>query len=215
MRINKILQQSELLSVPKVRLIARLKGDGSVFIAGKRRTNYYIKFYSKDFGELERFKKDIKTVYGLNVKESEKESGKKPGEMLKHYFIRSKLAFNDIMNYGPFGSYTWKVPDEIKNSKLELQREFLKTFSEDEGTVIIGNREVRIYSVNRFGLEELQVMLRNFGIESKIREGYGSGRNVFGIVIKNQNIKVFKERIGFLSDTKNAKLMRLLETLNS
>lgn len=210
MRMNKILPQTELLTLPKVRLISRLKGDGSVFRVG---TNYYIKFYSRNFEELQRFKNDIKEVYGLDVKEILKESGRKLGDFVTHLFIRSKLVYEDLQKYGPYGSKVWRVPNEIMFGPVEFQREFLRIFSEDEGTILLGNKEVRIYSVNEKGLTEIQQMLEYFEIESKIQRGYGFGRNVFGVVIRGKNVLKFKEEIGFLSTIKSNKLELLIENL--
>lgn len=215
MRINNILPQTNTLTIPKVRIIARLKGDGSVFVAGRRKTNYYIKFFSKNETELERFREDIKTVYGLKTKVSEKQSGKNPLIKIKHHFIRSKLSFEDLKKYGPFGSYDWRVPKDIKYGPIEIQKEFIKTFAEDEGTVILKNPSVRIYSVNLEGLKDIQKMLENLGIETGISIGYGFGRNVFGLVIKRKSIHAFGTEIGFLSDNKNRKLNELIEKLNN
>lgn len=199
----------------KVRIISRLKGDGSVFVGGRRRTNYYVKFFSKNDSELERFRDDMKAVYGLEVKQSKKESGKKQGSFVKSFYVRSKLAFEDLQKYGPFGSYDWRIPEKIKNGSLDLQRESIRTFAEDEGTVISSRPEVRIYSVNERGLEDLKSMLLGFEIKSKIVPGYGSRRNVFGLIVRKSFIRKFRESIGFLSETKNHKLNESVERLNN
>ena len=58
LRLNKIKPQPKKLTLAKVRLIARLKGDGSVFISGKRKTNYFISYESNDENELNQFSND-------------------------------------------------------------------------------------------------------------------------------------------------------------
>lgn len=209
MLIKKIKPQLIELTPSKTRLIARLKADGSIFVAGD--TNYWLKFDSKNQQELDAFSKDIEDVYGLKTKEEFKRSGKNPTKMLKHVFVRSKLAFDDMQKYGPFYSENWRVPQQIKESSKELKREFLRVFAEDEGTVLVDRKEIRIYSINENGLGELRKLLEEFGIETRIKNGYGLRRNVFGLVIKGRDDLIkFGELIGFRSEEKSKKLDELL-----
>jgi intein-encoded DNA endonuclease-like protein len=216
MRLNIIKPQSENLTLAKTRLVARLKGDGSIFIGGRRRTNYYVKYEAGNESELKQFSDDIREVYGLETKEQMHRSGKNPNKMLKQVFIRSKLAFEDLQKYGPYYSRTWVVPEQIKDDGREIQAEFLRVFFEDEGSVIIskGCKEVRLYSINLEGLEELAQLLRNFRIESSIRSGFGLKRNVYAIIIKvPRDILNFRDSIGFRSEVKNLKLDNLISKL--
>ncbi len=214
MRMNNIKPQSDVITDAKARLIARLKADGSVFACGKRKTNYYLKYESNNSEELERFRNDLKEVYGLEPKSELHRSGKKPEKLLKQIFIRSKLAFEDMQNYGPFTSKLWRIPNEIKHSNKEVQSEFLRIFSEDEGTVLIERKEVRIYSINKHGLIDLMEMFNNFGIETKINNGYGLKRNVYALVIKEKkNLLLFDKLIGFCSNGKKYKLKELINRL--
>ncbi|MBI5872356.1 hypothetical protein HZB88_04715 [archaeon] len=144
MRINNIKVQSDAITHTKARLIARLKADGSIFVAGKRKTNYYLKYESNSDEELENFRNDLKEVYGLEPKSELHRSGKNPQKLLRQIFIRSKLAFEDMQKYGPFTSESWRIPNEIKHYDKEIQSEILRIFSEDEGTVLIDRKEVRI-----------------------------------------------------------------------
>jgi len=213
LRINEIKPQPKNLTIVKARLIARLKGDGSVFITGRRRTNYYVCYESNDENELNQFSSDIKEVYGLETKEELHRSGKNPNKMLKRVFIRSKLAFEDMQKYGPFYSDAWRVSKQIKRGNKAIQAEFLRTFSEDEGSVIVtrSQKEIRLYSTNRIGLEDLTKLLQNFEIKSSIRGGFGAKRNVYAIIIKEKpNILNFKRFIGFRSERKSRKLDELI-----
>ncbi|MFH1623087.1 MAG: LAGLIDADG family homing endonuclease [Candidatus Aenigmatarchaeota archaeon] len=212
MRINNIKPQLAVLTPAKSRIIARLKGDGSIFVGGRRRTNYLIKYESNDKHELDIFSRDIMEVYGLSTKEEIHRSGKKPNKFLKQVFVRSKLAFLDLQKYGPFSSREWTVPNSIKSSNLSIRTEFLRTFFEDEGSVInsYGHKELRLYSINLRGLKELINMLESFGIESKLRGGFGEGRNVYALVISDvKSIMKFKNEIGFSSARKRLKMEKL------
>ncbi|MBI2543034.1 MAG: hypothetical protein HYW24_02515 [Candidatus Aenigmarchaeota archaeon] len=208
MRFNKIRDQPAEITPAKARLIARLKADGSTFSYG---TNYWLKFDSKNQQILDEFSRDIEEVYGLKTKEEFKRSGKNPSRILKHVYVRSKLAFDDMQKYGPFYSENWRVPVRIKESSREIKIEFLRIFAEDEGSILIGDREVRIYSINEVGLGQLAELLKEFGIETKMKIGYGLKRNVFGLIIRGkENLTKFRDTIGFESETKKKKLNDLI-----
>lgn len=211
MRINLIDNQDSRLTLPKTRLIARLKADGSIFVGGKRKTNYFLKYESNNPEELERFTNDLKQVYGLEPKFEMHRSGKKPNKFLKQVYIRSKLAFEDMQKYGPFYSKTWRIPKEIKEGPREIKIEFIRIFAEDEGSVIVGKNEIRIYSINKCGLQEISELLKNFKIKTTIKNGFGEKRNVFAIIIKDiESLLLFKKLIGFYSLKKNQKLNELI-----
>lgn len=120
-------------------------------------------------------------------------------------FVRSKRMYENLMKYGPYTSADWHVPEEIVKSADKIQREFLKAFFEDEGTVL--RREIRLYSINKKGLVEIQQLLKGFQIQSSIVKGFGERRNVFGLVIrKKEERQKFASSIGFLSAKKNNKM---------
>lgn len=214
MRLNLIKPQDLKLTLPKTRLIARLKADGCIFVGGKRKTNYFLKDESNNSEELERFANDLREVYGLEPKFEMHRSGKNPNKLLKQVYIRSKLAFMDMQKYGPFYSKLWRVPKEIKEGPGEIKIEFLRTFAEDEGSVIIERKEIRIYSTNKYGLEQISVLLKFFKIKTCIENRFGEKRNVFAIVIKErESLLLFKKIIGFHSIRKTQKLNKLITNL--
>jgi len=214
MRINLIKPQPIRLTPAKARLIARLKGDGSIFVGGRRKTNYFLKYESANLQELEQFANDLKEVYNLKSKHELHRSGKKINKFLNVVFVRSKLAFMDMQRYGPFYSRTWRVPKEIKNSSKKIQKEFLSTFVEDEGSVILAKKEIRLYSINKIGLEDLSKLLKNFKIKTNIESGFGAGRNIYSLTINGkENLLAFKNFIGFRSQKRNQKLNELTSIL--
>lgn len=213
MRIKPIKMQPLQLIPAKARIIARLKADGAIFVPPRHRTEYCIQCASSDMNKLHQFSDDLKGVYGLDVELQWHRSGKKPSKLLPQIRVRSKLAFMDLQKYGPFGSRKWRVPREITRASRKIQAEFLRTFFEDEGSVIVREKEVRLYSINFDSLEELLVLLRNFGIKGKLKKGFGAKRNVFAIVIEGKNnLAIFKKEINFWSCEKCEKLMTLLSS---
>lgn len=211
MRLNKIKSQSSELTLAKVRLIARLKSDGSIYVGGRRKTNYFIRYESNNSKELQQFAADLKEVYGLESHFVKHRSGKKLNKFLVVAYVRSKLAFEDMQKYGPFSSDKWRIPETIKCASLKIQVEFLRTFAEDEGSPIPRSKEVRIYSINRIGIEEISKLLENFGIETRTGSGYGSRRNVYAAIIRGKkNLLLFRKFIKFRSQRKNEKLEKLI-----
>jgi len=120
MRINLIKPQPIALTPAKARLITRLKGDGSIFVGGRRKTNYFLKYGSANLQELEQFTNDLKEVYNLEPKCELHRLGKKIDKFLNVVFVRSKLAFMDMQRYGPFYSRTWRVPKKIKGGSKNI-----------------------------------------------------------------------------------------------
>ena len=183
------------LTKSKTRIIAHLKADGCIFRAGRKKTNYWIKYEVRDKKQLQEFADDIKNVYGLDVKWSTNPSGF-TGKLIPLVYVRSKMIFEDLSKYGGFVSEKWSVPPEILNSTNQMKREFLRAFFDDEGTIT--NNEIRLYSINEQGIVQIKTLLEEFHIFSCIRKGYGKKRNVFGLVIKDiKSIKNFHEKIGF------------------
>ncbi|MEM5778430.1 MAG: LAGLIDADG family homing endonuclease [Candidatus Aenigmatarchaeota archaeon] len=207
--LKPIKNQLQNLTPAKARIIARLKGDGALFRSG---TNYIIKYEVKDIEQLNSFASDIKEVFGLDMKWLKHISGI-TGKLLDLVQLRSKLAFEDLNKFGKFKSENWNIPKEIFESSKEVKREFIKALFDDEGSVIIGDREIRLYSINKKGLEEMMNLLVEFNIKSKIKIGYGKKRNVFALVIEDKkSMENFSNKIGFSLERKQAKLLDILST---
>ena len=95
------------------------------------------------------------------------------------------------------------------NSSKSIKKEFLMALYDDEGSVVPQGKkaEIRLYSVNLKGLKQIQKILLEFGIENRLREGYGSRRNVYGVIVKN--LKLFHKEIGFYCIRKQQKLEKM------
>jgi len=208
MTLKKLKENSHELSPAKARIIARCIGDGAVY---KNRNNYTIKYEVKDISLLKQFERDILAVYGLKVSWFKNYSGK-TGELLNFVNLNSKLAYKDLHKYSSsYFSNKWTLPKQIKKANKTIIIEFLKALFDDEGSVINSkNKEIRLYSINRKGLIQINTLLASLSIECKINGTYGSKKNVYAIIIRGENIRKYALKIGFNSKEKQRKLINLV-----
>lgn len=109
-----------------------------------------------------------------------------------------------------------KVPERVLKGSEEMQKGFLQALFTADGYVT-GTRQkgvsVRLTSVSLELLKDVQRLLLNFGIASKIytKKRGGRGRYIcrayHNLVISQKNLFVFAKEISFLVDYKNAKLV--------
>ena len=210
MRIKELKPGFEQLTKEKARLIGHLIGDGCVF---QSKTDYNIKYEVTDPELLQQFERDLVSVYGLPPTKGVNPSGK-TGRLIPLIRLRSKRAFEDLKRYCEFGSAVWRVPTEIRVADPAIQTEFLRALFDDEGSVVPQGKyfQVRLYSINRNGLLQIQELLSAFFISSKLVPGYGAKRNVYGLRI-NERLR-FSALIGFSLKRKQQKLERLLMVQN-
>ncbi len=204
MKIKKLKNNFEKLTKEKARIIAHLIGDGAHYKTGH---DYVMKYEVKDEELLKQFSKDIKKVYGLNCSWNINPSGF-TGKPIKMVRLRSKLAYEDLSKYATYFSKDWTLKLEFLKSNKIVKKEFLKALFDDEGSVKSGY-EIALYSINKNGLLQIQEILKEFGVQTKINPGYGAKRNVYAIIIKD--FKKFKKEIGFSLKRKQEKLNRLIK----
>lgn len=206
MRIKIPKEGYKNLSAEKARIIAHLMADGCVF---KTNHDYVIKYEVIDIDLLEGFESDMQKVFGLPLSRGYNKSGKKD-KSIPFVRLRSKKVYEDLMRYSSYYSHNWKVPREISCSDVDFRREFLSSFFDDEGSVINTKTqcEIRLYSINLVGLRQVKILIEKLGLNSTIKGGYGSKRNVYAIVIKDLNL--FSKVIGFNSLRKKQKLKKII-----
>ncbi len=126
-----------------------------------------------------------------------------------------------------------QVPENVLRGSENMQRGFLQALFSADGTVS-GNLEkgvnVRLTSVSSELLEDVQRLLLNFGIASKIYrnrreaskrmlpDGKGGAKEYdcqayHEIAVSKQNVHAFVEEIGFLQTAKQNKLNSFLQNL--
>ncbi len=105
-----------------------------------------------------------------------------------------------------------EIPYTVLRSSKKIQKAFLKALFESGSSVYKGKNTVVIsyQSKNKRLLKQLQVLLLNFEVISKIHK---DRENYKLIITGYDNVKLFKEKIGFLSEKQN-KLEKLLKELS-
>ncbi|MCL4336031.1 MAG: ATP cone domain-containing protein [Candidatus Thermoplasmatota archaeon] len=125
-----------------------------------------------------------------------------------------------------------KVPDLVMAGNEEMQKGFLQALFEADGTVsgASGSRHsVRLASISEELLEEVQLLLLNFGIYSRIYRNRKPARlsqmpgpdraltmyqfkPYHDLVITGRSLLTYAEKIGFLSGRKAEKLDKVVES---
>lgn len=199
---KQINENSEKYPHLKARIIGHLIGDGSVTIRKEKSFHYHytVKFYPDDSEMLRSFLEAFLKLYGIRPKVIKFD---------KFFYVRtdSKAVVSDLLKYGSFTSLKWQVPKNLLNTK-ELKQEFLKAFYDCEGYV--GPRVIAVQSVNQKGLKQIQSLLMEFEIRSKIytyeRKDKNWNTNFLLYITKKEDRKRFLKAIGFNHLRKQRKL---------
>jgi len=101
------------------------------------------------------------------------------------------------------------VPEIIFQSSKKSIASFLRSFAEGDGSVSISSSlrssELAFISASKKLMQELQILLLRFGIDSSYR--FQKSRNVFKLFIRSyENLNLFKGEIGFVTERKQKKL---------
>ncbi len=211
-RKNKIEIEKEKVIIPedteeniilKYRLCGYLTGDGSLNIrsekANPKRVHSDVRFYPDDEEMLKAFLEAFTKLYN-----------KRPKIIQDGYFFRlhksSKIICRDLLRFTKFGSLEWKVPTLKIN--LEAKKEWLKAFFDCEAYV--NEKTINLQSVNGQGLREVQRLLLEFSIESKIyeysRKNKRWNKNYILVISKKESRLLFLNKVGFNHSKKRYKL---------
>ncbi|WP_457644602.1 DNA gyrase subunit A [Persephonella sp.] len=202
-RENDIDSDQDLITEEEAVLLGSLVSEG--YISENRAG-----FNNTDEEYASVFENAYKDIYGDTFCRYERtlESGK----TLVEYQIHYKEIIQDIREKGfDKRSSDKEIPFVVLQSSKRVQRAFLKALFEGDGTVYETARAVNISysSKSKKLLKQLQVLLLNFGIVSRIHR---DKQNYRLIISGYQNIKLFKEKVGFLGK-KQEKLIKLVEKI--
>ena len=140
--------------------------------------------------------------------------------------LRSVRLARVIASYGVTAATKLRVPEVVWQGSREMVAAYLKALFSADGTVswapLKRSCSVRLAQSDRLFLGEIQLLLSNFGVESKILlrrtagrrmmpDGRGGSREYahksqFELIIDGSSRDVFAREIGFLSPRKQAKL---------
>jgi len=121
----------------------------------------------------------------------------------------SHIICKDLLSKGSFGTYSWRVPNEIIQSNDEkIMGYFLRGFYDSEGSV--GDGCITLSSINISGLKQVGYLLEKIGIKNTIKPIRGGKYRVL-YIFRKQRFKLFRNKIGFTIKRKREKLNGLLK----
>ena len=125
--------------------------------------------------------------------------------------IHSSYVVSFLKNLGliPARSNQKSVPKIIFKGSKSTLASFIKGYAEGDGSVYLsGAPEIAFDSTSAKLLQQLQVILLRFGIESSFR--LQKKRKIYKLFIRGYgNLNLFKKEIGFVTKRKNQKLAKL------
>jgi len=223
-------------SAEEGRVLGWTVGDGHLKHGEERAV---LNFYDDDAEISEQFAEDVNEVvrepvgnadYDIGVSEISRSDDYR-GTQAVEQRIRSARLYEYAEDAGLVDAKL-QVPDAVMRGSEEMARGFLQALFSADGSVQ-GNVEkgvsVRLASVDADFLQEVQQLLLNFGIASKVYEGRkeagttelpdGTGGTAeyetdgfHELVVAKDNLLRFRAEIGFLLDSKNEALAERLES---
>ena len=192
------------------RLCGFLAGDGSMMVRidNNGSKHYVLRFFPDHESLVEPFVESLFKVYNKKpiIKKNYKHNG---------LICYSKTIVEDLLKLAKFGILEWRIPFNIlvnKKSKIE----WLRAFFDSEGHV--GRNHIKIQTVNKKGMDDLEKLLLEFGIKSKRYTYHPKNKNwndvyILLITAKQGRVK-FLNTIGFNHKLKLTKLQEMLESPN-
>lgn len=199
-----------------VRIIAHLMGDGSV-------TYKDLRYHNKNEQMLEEFRKDMIREFGeihftmgkVNSGTSFINTGKRDIIKTMHKYAKSYRS-GDI-----------EIPKDILNGHLELKKEFLRAFFDDEGTTGLRvykktneiKRDVRVTSKSLKIIKQMKKILEN-ELDIKCNKIYNDKKVInekiyvtWALQITGrENLKKFQKEVNFNHREKKVKLNTMIKS---
>ena len=194
------------LSKELARILAHFFGDGCVSID---KHGYITAAYYNQNKELrDQFKMDINSVFRFN------NFVEKINKQTEYIPIPTPIAVILLQIVKDFRSNKSEVPTFIKNSEKSIKKEFLSSFFDDEAYVRFcpPSRYIEIATNNKFFLEELRILLKEFDIDTKdVTHKTIRGFDIYTFYIRHyENLKKFCEKINFYHPKKKDKLKKIV-----
>jgi ribonucleoside-diphosphate reductase alpha chain len=208
------------------RLLGLITGDGHFTNRGKNQEAVIVNFWNEERALSERMAAFINQLIE-NVSERPRSYQVSPVAVPErnHQFIRSILLARVLEHYGFTRESKLKVPEVVWRGNRECVVEYLRALFQADGTVNISSKSqscsIRLASSQRSLLQDVQMLLANFGVFCRIRQrrlagerllpdGNGGQRSYtcradFELIIDGESRETFMEEIGFLMDYKNDK----------
>jgi intein-encoded DNA endonuclease-like protein len=209
---HNIPESSKTLTKEKAYVIGVMCGDG--YLHKTKNSSYQVAMQAIDKEFVEEFARCLEKIY--KIKPTISFIKVKTRNWNNKYQARTcrKLIYNNLLQYSPsFKTKEWIIPNEIKNSNLKIQSAFLKGFFDSEGCIEYKSRRISGTSTNLNGLKEIQKLLHNFNIRTKIqlKNPKGNRSKVGSIRIQDRrSIETYAQHIGLTINRKKIVLEKAL-----
>lgn len=218
-----IPESAKELTKEKAYIFGVLAGDGSIRRGTHRLDSSKVDLSATDEEFVIEFTRCLEEVYRLkpsvykrannhlSIFRGREIRSKKP---IYEACLRSVKAVEDLLSYSvSFKTEDWRVPEVIKEAQPEIKGSYLRGFFDSEGTAAPhmneGCRYVYAFSKNLEGLRDIQVLLRDIGIESRV---FQHPRIHKLLISRRKNLKKFAKFVGFTIKRKMQKLEHGLST---
>jgi len=146
------------------------------------------------------FRNDMKKVFNRKCTKLHNDLDLKANGV-KHILIKLRLLGKN--------SHNWFIPKELFYSNNKIKRAWLRAFFDDEATIDIQKKVIRLKIVNKNGLIQIQQLLLELGINSNITGP--NCDNTWFLNIRHENIFKFNNLIGFNHPKQKEKLKELIK----
>jgi len=207
--VNYIKDYASRLTKDKAYIIGVLCGDACL-----KSNRYQIKLSIlwKDKEFAEKFTDCFYNVYGIRrrpTKEKRFKNGHK--SLYANVTIDSKPAYSDIIQYGRFSTFTWRIPEQIINAHREIKKAFLQGYFDSDGSIDVKWHAVTADSANHNGLNQIVNLLKSFDVNASIYPCRRKNKTYYHLKICNwYNLTKFKE-VGFSLLRKQKNLLLTLK----
>ncbi|MEY8689302.1 MAG: LAGLIDADG family homing endonuclease [Leptothrix sp. (in: b-proteobacteria)] len=206
-------------------LLGLVTGDGHFTNRGKGQEAVVIGLWNEERQLAEQVAAYINTlIAGLSLQREYQVSAIAVPDR-QHVFIRSTLLTKALAVYGFTRQTKLTVPEVVWRGSEACVKGYLRALFQTDGTVNISTSSqscsVRLASVHRPLLQEVQILLANFGVFARIHlrrdatdrlmpDGHGGQREYHcqpqhELIIDGESRENFMQQIGFLLDNKNRK----------
>ncbi|MBI2507550.1 LAGLIDADG family homing endonuclease [Candidatus Woesearchaeota archaeon] len=125
--------------------------------------------------------------------------------------VRGKWFYDLFKSVGAGGSKEWFIHKQISSASKNIKIEWLKAFFDDEAHVSKTKKRIVLNIVNKKGLIQIQKLLDDLNIESRIHGPYKYKQyKSYHLKIYGNSIRRYFSRIGFNEPNKQKDLSELV-----
>ncbi|MEM2878921.1 MAG: DNA topoisomerase VI subunit B [Candidatus Hadarchaeales archaeon] len=192
--------------------VGAMAGDGHVGSPTDNRWGYSLFFHNKDKELVNRMKKALRELFGLEAREYF-------DERVGNFTLETSSSIvAEILNYFgvPPGDKTTSLhlPEQVLNLSDDLVKAYLRGLFDTDGGLSRPYREVTFGLMSREVVEKTVLLLLRFGIISRFRENRKKDKLSYQLVISGkENLTRFANTIGFTSRRKRELLQKFIKSI--